>query len=68
MWRFVGAEKGMEPIPGIPLECSDEEFRAAERWYASQWPEGVIKGYPLRQNGLYEHTDDKPAAAPAKEA
>jgi hypothetical protein len=72
MWRFVGAEKGMGPIPGIPLEASDEDFESAVNAYESQFGD---RSYPdpddetktlvrpaagsVKASGLYEHISDR---------
>ena len=66
-WKFVGRERGMEPIPGIPPECSDEEFEAAaERYEARYGPEG--KG-SVKRSGLYQQSkpEAKPKATDEKE-
>lgn len=61
MWKWTGTEKGLEPVSGVPAQdMSDEEFREAERWYEGCWPEGTIKGHPLRTSGLYVHEEDPP--------
>lgn len=53
MWRFVGQEQGKLPIPGLPLEASDDDFEAAvERYEARFGPEG--KG-AVKRSGLYRH-------------
>jgi len=59
-WKFVGSEKGLEPLPGIPLEASDSDFEAAVAVYEAQFPdfvtaEGVAisaKG-SVKASGLY---------------
>ena len=63
-WRFVGDERGVLPIPGIPLECSDEEFDAAVTRYEARYgPEG--KG-SIKRTGLYKQSKP-PAAKPEGE-
>jgi hypothetical protein len=72
MWRFVGAEKGMDPIPGIPLDASDEVFEAAVNAYEAQfadrsYPDPVDEALTLvrpavgsvKASGLYEHISDR---------
>lgn len=58
MWKFVGDEKGLEPIPGIPTEASDEEFEAAVKKYEARYGrEG--KG-SIERSGLYRRYGPKP--------
>lgn len=69
MWRFVGDQKGLEPIPGLPLEASDEDFEAAVALYEAQFgPEGAGS---VAASGLYKHVKDaarvKPEAASEEE-
>lgn len=61
-WKFVGDAKGQEAIPGIPLACSDAEFRAAAAEYEAGF--GPEAAGTLAKSGLYEHVSDKPAKAP----
>lgn len=40
-WRYVGAKRGLAPVPGFPVEdASDAELQAAAETYAGGWPEG----------------------------
>ena len=60
-WKFIGHEKRQNPIPGIPLECSDEAFEAAVERYESRFgPEG--KG-SVKKSGLYRQTKSTTAKA-----
>ncbi len=70
MWRFVGDEKGLEPIPGLPLEASDEDFAAAVAVYEAQFGDRTFvdeKGETVvleaagsvSRSGLYEHISDR---------
>lgn len=57
MYKFIGEEKGLEPIPGLPLEASDEEFEAAVAVYEAQFgAPGSVKAC-----GLYQQIKPKPA-------
>lgn len=51
-WKFVGFEKGFEPLPGIPLECTDEEFESAVAAYEARFGKDA-KGSVVK-SGLYE--------------
>lgn len=72
MWRFVGDQKGLEPLPGIPLEASDEDFEAAVKAYEASF--GDETAGSVKTSGLYEHVKDKttrggsPSPQPAEEA
>lgn len=82
MWRFVGDKKGLEPLPGLPLEAPDEEFEEAVKRFEAQFgdrsfpdPEHPNKTLTLKakgsveRSGLYEHVADTPkerASSPSK--
>jgi len=60
-WYFVGDKDGKEPLPGIPLVCSDEEFEAATGAYEAHF--GTEAKGSVKKTGLYKHMKDAPAAA-----
>lgn len=66
MWRFVGNQKGLEPIPGLPLEASDEDFEAAVQVYEAQFSDPAAIG-SVKASGLYKHSNDR-RREPAEEA
>jgi hypothetical protein len=49
-WKF-DESKGLEPLPGIPLEAEDKDFDAAVAEYESQFEDG--KG-SVKKTGLYK--------------
>lgn len=61
-WKFVGNLKGLEPLPGLPLEATDAEWRDAMAVYEANGHEGERKA--VEASGLYLHTEK---AAPAEE-
>lgn len=63
MWKFVGDTKGLEPLPGIPLESSDADFEEALKAYGDGTDE---EAKAVKASGLYKHeqTKDKAPAAP----
>lgn len=62
-WKFVGEKKGLEPLPGLPLEASDAEWKDAMDAYEANGHEGQRKA--VEASGLYRHSDK--ATAPAEE-
>lgn len=69
MWRFVGGERGLEPLTGIgPDALTDEAFEQRVAAYEAQFAEGAGS---VAASGLYEHDGPAPrrrgAEAPADE-
>lgn len=62
MWKFVGDKKGLEPLPGLPLEASDAEWKARMDEYEANGHPEARKA--IEASGLYQH--DKTPAAPAE--
>ena len=63
MYRYNPA-CGLEPLPGLPLEASDADFKKAVEAYEAE-REGA-KG-SVAKSGIYEHVEDKKAASAAEE-
>lgn len=63
-WKFVGHEKGLEPLPGLPLVATDVDFDEALKTYEALNGDGASAA--VKASGLYQQTKEA-ATGPAKE-
>lgn len=69
-WKFIGDQRGLEPLPGIPLLATDREFKAAVDIYEAQLEDRLVRNEDgdvvetvkargsVKRSGLYEQFDD----------
>lgn len=60
-WKFVGEKKGLEPLPGLPLEASDAEWKDALTAYEANGHPNERKA--VEASGLYQHSEKATASA-----